>query len=292
MANNTQSNNNYRPATKVRKPVIVHKPFETKAGGSITYVRNPEAGNGGADLLSSNSEAIVIPVTSDDALTDLETRTKRNYLVDRTLIKYEEVLNEYKKLTLVPGQAWFKQTNDGKYIVLVCTKNTLKDVPQSGHIAWALDKIGEAIKDGKLPVKSIAFARIGCGTGNLAWNEVGRAFGISLANYNVQCGVYGIRWDEPIFIADSTGVTEWTRDDCIERDRLITMEIRKTQKHTAKGITLQAPASLIKEEKPKKTRVANKSKKAATVSSEAKEEPCGMFKDIPEADQALVVVLD
>lgn len=295
MANQNQNNNsNYRPARSTRKPYIVHT-----AIGNVTFVRNPEVGNGGADILKSRSKAIVVGVTAEDMPFGL---------AQRVLGQYPEVYAELKKVQLVPGDFLAVQANDEKWIILSCIKRCKTDKPELKTISKILKGIGACLKDGRLPIESIAFTRIGCGPEQLEWTEVGMVFGMFLPTYNIPVAVYGIRDKDQVWVAGEDGkLVSYSKEDCISRDQQARMDAPKPQAR-AVVVSTTAPAkkerkartSSAKKDAPAKKATAATTPKTTPVSTEAIEEPCGMFRDvppefaggIPAADQALNVTID
>lgn len=293
MSNN--SNNSSRSANRVQREFMAHRPF-----GHIAYIRNLPAGTGkgGADVRRIAADAMVVGVIS---------KGQQIGLARTILDQYPQVDEAFADNPLVPGQVLTVETINpntqaSKTIVLACVKETKADKPKDVTIMAILEGIRLMIEDGRLPIKSIVFSKLGCGPEQLDWSVVGRIFATVLDKYQIRCTVVGIKDQESVFVMEDGKTREFTRDMCISRDQI------HASAAPAKAVVVVGPAPKPIKEKRKgkgtRTRAPRHNHKAdavAPVSTEAKEEPCGMFRDataaelnarpIPEADQALDATL-
>lgn len=255
---NTSNNNNYRSANKVARDYFVNK------FNNLWFVRNRDGGKG-ADILSSHADAIVIGVTAEGLLA-------KNSLAERVMGLYDrQIGHEYMKAVregLKPGQVISVnvdlKSGETKIFLLVVIKDSLDDQPDPAAIATGLQRINYAVKKGALSIKSMAIQKLGVGKTQLDWTLVGVLYARELAQFSIQVSVYGIKYAEDIYLLKGKKVVAVTVAECIDLLKKAAMDAPKV--HSA---ILEAP-----EKKPAKVRAPKKE-----VSTEAKEEPCGMFRD-------------
>lgn len=274
MSNTSTTNNTnqqYRRPAPRKVNSITHK------FGHIVYVRNPkqeQGSRGGVDVLSTHTDAVVFGVCAQGMPMGMARR-----IFDTHPEVYAAYQTAYRNNALgtgsVIGCAIPLESGAYKWFIAIVTKQDTNDVPALSAIIDGLRTINAYIQDGTLQIRNIAMPKIGCGKGQLDWSDVSRVFAHELAAFTIPVAIVALKYEDEICVEIGDEIETYSTARAIDIEKQRRMDAPRAQA----AVIMPAP------EKPKRTR------KPRVQVSEVREEPTGMFQDMP-AEVGISATLD